>query len=1149
MYKFLSTFILFFSMTTIYVAQKNTFDELNCNFHIKKLLNENLPTDWIGIFLKGEKQDVLTFCEVNNGLFRGSVKGWYYIRIQLMHLPKLLTDPKFQSIDYTPYQGQPMNDTMRVNNVINPIHNGLQPLDTSYSGSGVIVGFIDTGIDFRHQDFRTPNNRTRLLHLWDQTLSNNGFTPAAYGYGRNWDSTQINNNLANVHNDQWGHGSTVAGTAVSDGSASNSHKGVAPNSWIIAVESKFNALDWLSTVVDATEYIYTKADQHNMPCVINASLGTYLGSHDGLDPYSLYIDSLINSKNGRLFVASAGNGGQFEKYHIRNQVTPDTTFTWFKNNPSSGFGGSATFWELWADTADFNQVNYGVHANTSWPNYTISSRTGFKNVAANLNTLLYDTLYNANGNRIATVQFWAEQRDGQYLIQVFMPAPDSANYLFGFETYGTGAFDVWSRAAFGMSAIVDTIQNITNFPFLSKYVRPDSLQSIVSAFQCSEHVIAVGNYVNDSGYVNKFNNWIQTDQPRGKLALSSSLGPSRDGKIKPEVAASGHNTLSTFPLSLITTINNNPPQDTSLALGGMHRANGGTSMSSPVVAGIGALLLEKCPNMTMAEFKQLLINNTYSDGFTGTLPNVAFGYGKVDGFATLVASNFTVDYTGPLLYCTNDSTEIVLNAYETYQWSNGNADSAHFFNSPTQVAIQTTNAFGCKSDTLVLIIEEQQLPIISTPEDSLIYCDNSFSSAEITGIFESVVWSDVNTDNPRIFNTPFNGFVQAIDSVGCLSDTLFIEVIEQQRPSILNTNATINFCENDSVNITIDGIFESVNWNDLSTENPRMFYNSYTGSVIAIDSIGCKSDTLSIIIQEQLKPLIVNTENNSVFCDNESVNIEILGNFQSVSWNDLSTQNPRLFSESYIGNVVAIDSLGCISDTFEIEIIEKPLPILNCPSGNYSFCDGDSVLLSLTGIEIETVQWSDGLTENPRWFTTDFTGNAFATDTLGCQSLSCPIIVETLELPLTPIITHNFDTLFTSQTANQYIWYLNGNEIQNSTFNYYITTVNGNYTVEAIGSNGCTSVSNDYLYQSASILELGNEFYVYPNPTRDKIVIKSNLSNYTCQIFDSKGSLLQYADSKALEIEINLVSFQNGVYFLRISTTDTTFVQKIMLNK
>jgi hypothetical protein len=1077
MLKLIQSIFLIWVLTISIVGQESKIENLNCNFHIKNLLLTNDGAEWVGLFVKGNQSEVRQFCEKHNALYRGSVKGWHYIRVQLHSIPELINDKRFHSVDYSPYKGQPMNDTMRVNNIINPIHNGLQPLDASYKGSGVIVGFIDTGIDFRHQDFRTTNNRTRVLHLWDQTLSNNGFTPAAYGYGRNWDSTQINNTLANVHTDQWGHGSTVAGTAVSNGLATGTHQGVAPNSWIIAVESRFNALDWLSTVVDATEYIYTKADQHNMPCVINASLGTYLGSHDGLDPYSLYIDSLINAQSGRLFVASAGNGGQFEKYHIRNQVTPDTTFTWFKNNPSSGFGGSATFWELWADTADFNNINYGVHANTSWPNYQISSRTGFKNVAANLNTLLYDTLYNANGNRIATVQFWAQQRDGQYLVQVYMPQPDSANYLFGFETHGSGAFDVWSRAAFGMSAIVDTIQNISNFPFISKYVRPDSLQSIVSAFQCSEHVIAVGNYVNDSGYVNKFNNWIQTDQPRGKLALTSSLGPSRDGKIKPEVAASGHNTLSTFPLSLITTINNNPPQDTSLALGGMHRANGGTSMSSPVVAGIGALLLEKCPNMTMAEFKQLLINNTYSDGFTGTLPNVAFGYGKVNGFATLVASNYSVNYSGSLRYCETDSTHIVLDNYETYTWSTGNNTSSEYFSAPTSIAIQTSNEFGCKSDTLHLTIDEQQLPLISTLEDSLIYCDNSFSSATITGIFDSVIWSDVNADNPRIFNTPFNGFVQAIDSIGCLSDSLFIVVSEQLRPSILNTHGIHNFCENDSVNIDITGIFETVSWNDLNTNNPRTFYNSFSGSVVAIDSI------------------------------------------------------------------------GCISDTFEIEIFEKPLPTVNCQLGNYAFCEGDSVSINVTGTDLNEVIWNDLNTSNPRVFYTGFSGFVQAVDTLGCLSSICSINIDEHLLPNTPIIYHNFDTLFVASGEANYQWYLNGNLIQNGPTPYLITQENGSYLVEVTNTNNCVATSSIYSYQSTGIDENSGLMSVFPNPTTGLITINSLSSNLLIKVYDAKGSLLLTESTSSISTEIDLNEFENGIYFMHISTNDTTFVQKIMLNK
>ena len=78
-----------------------------------------------------------------------------------------------------------MNDTMRVNNRINNIHSGNSPLSTSYSGNGVIVGFIDAGLDFNHEDFKNPDGSTRIIKLWDQTLGLASNTPQPYNYGKN----------------------------------------------------------------------------------------------------------------------------------------------------------------------------------------------------------------------------------------------------------------------------------------------------------------------------------------------------------------------------------------------------------------------------------------------------------------------------------------------------------------------------------------------------------------------------------------------------------------------------------------------------------------------------------------------------------------------------------------------------------------------------------------------------------------------------------------------------------------------------------------------------------------------------------------------------------------------------------------------------
>jgi hypothetical protein len=1074
-------YIIFFTLLVGNIgAQQKEWNELPCNFHLKHLLQNSHPTDMVGLFVKGSSADAKEFCSTQQGLYRGSVQGWQFIRIPVSSIPALIKDNRFSSIDYAPYKGEAMNDTMRVNNRINPIHQGQTPLHSPYTGQGIIMGFIDTGIDFRHPDFRTSNDRTRVLHLWDQTLSNNGYTPTAYGYGRNWDSTQINAGLANTHTDQWGHGSTVAGAGAGNGLATGTHKGVAPDAYIIAVESRFNAADWLSTVVDATKYIYAKADQHNMPCVINASVGTYLGSHDGLDPYALYIDSIVAAKKGRLFVASAGNGGLFEPYHVRNEITPDTTFTWFKNNPSSGFGGPAAFWEIWADTANFNQVNYGVAADTPWPSYSLRGRTTlFKNIHQNLNTLLRDTIWSEHGNRIATVQYWAQQRDGQYLVQVYMPTPDSANYLFRFETVGIGAYDCWSRQTYGMSAMVDTLPDVSQFPFLNKYVLPDTLQSIVSSFQCGKNVISVGNYVNDSGYVNKFNNWIATDQPRGKLALTSSLGPTRDGRIKPELAATGHNTLSTFPLSLINTINNNPPQDTSLALGGMHRSNGGTSMSSPVVAGVGAILLEKCPHMDMATFKELLINNTYSDEHTGILPNVAFGYGKLDGIATIVGSNFTPNYIGSLNFCANDSALIELDAdYTNYFWNDNSTNATNYFSSPQLAQAWVINSNGCKSDTLYLAIIQNSKPQIINLEQHYNFCENTPFSTSLSGTFQSVIWSDGITLINREFDDTFIGYVLAYDSAGCLSDTNNLEIVKQLSPEITCYGAPYNVCE---------------------------------GSFISID-------------------LLENTDN-------------------TLLWSDNQTDNPREFNSDFIGSVALISPYGCISIPCIVEVISRPIPEILCIADTLNFCQGGSIVIDLIGNEENTALWSDGFTTNPREFSTDFSGNAVIINPYSCISEPCDFEIISRPVPIQPMISHSFDTLSVVDSFTAYQWYLNGASLLDAETHFFVANVNGNYTLSVFNEFGCVITSLPYLYQGVGLTELNSNVTLFPNPTHGEVyVVIGQNESFTYTIFDLNGRLIGEGNSENSSI-IQLNHLENGLYTVHISTNKYSIVQKIILNK
>ena len=367
--------------------------------------------------------------------------------------------------------------------------------------------------------------------------------------------------------------------------------------------------------------------------------------------------------------------------------------------------------------------------------------------------------------------------------------------------------------------------------------------------------------MNDSGYVNKFNNWIPNTPGRGVLFYSSSKGPSRLGHVKPEVCASGHNTLSAAPLVRINDWVANGI-DSVLAYGGMHMRNGGTSMASPVVAGLGALFLERCPNMTQSQFKQAIINNTYTDAFTdANLPNNAWGYGKLDGKAALESTLFELDLDSEIIYCTGDSALIVLgDSLNDIAWSNGWAmDSLYSFEDTLSVSAR--NLLGCLSDTLVVSILEHTRPLINQITSPYYHCENDSVFVGITGMdIESVLWEDGNTDLNRFLSGSQLLAVNAYDSVGCESDTAFIQIVENMNP-IANAN------------IVMDSIIGDPGFvNYLWTSNGDTVYSGMD-SFITVDENGNYELIVTDVNGCQSSPTIVDYQFASILLEDNNLRI------------------------------------------------------------------------------------------------------------------------------------------------------------------------------------------------------------------------------------------------------------------------------------
>ena len=714
------------------------------------------------------------FLEKSNVKVKYQTPNWLFIQTN----PTWMNEQRSKgTIDKFFFEFAPpvsLGDSAVFRHKINLVHQGVS-LDTSYTGKGVIVGIVDEGIDFNHPDFKLSNGKTRVLRYWDHT-TNLGTIPAAYGYGIVWDKTQIDNGQCTSLETGTAHGTTVSGMAVGNGRANNTNKGVAPDADIIVVETDFGLPNWTLTIADACDYIFKVADSLGKPAVVNLSLGTYLGSHDGKDPAAEYIDQLLTEKEGRIVVCAAGNSGDQGKYHVRGNLSQDTSFVWCKNNPgNSVLGPNKILFDLWADTS--SNFSYAYGADLPAPTYGFRGRTGFRNIYNDPSSVpVYDTIYNSNGERIATIETYREIVGSNFHMQTVFRNIDSLNYLYRFETFGTGTYDIWGGVWLGFSDFETQIPDTSIMPEIAFYNTPDTLQTIVSSWNCSDKVISVGNIRNRSGHINKNGSAYvpSTIIPVGTLEPSSSKGPNRLGVIKPDVVASGGISLTAGPMWFLSNPVNNP----SIDQGGFHVRNGGTSMASPVVAGIAALYLQKCSKATFQDFKDDLLNTSNTNASTGITPNFAYGNGIVNGHETILQKHRTAVITGPVGICPGSSATLTLSTSmipTSILWSNGGQSLSTTTATPGSYRTVVTDIMGCESRSNTINLASFTNPFVDAGPNQLI-CPNTTITLNGSGTASTYNWlGGVTNGVPFVPNTGMY-YVIGSNSNGCTAkDSLFID--------------------------------------------------------------------------------------------------------------------------------------------------------------------------------------------------------------------------------------------------------------------------------------------------------------------------------------------------------------------------------------
>lgn len=627
----LLSFICFFLPFALFAQPRQML-----SIELRNSLKEMHADAEVDLYLRGDIVSLSDFVRSENGRIKGSLNNILSCRLPVSKIEMLNTVGGLEYVEFSASKPHVLNDVMVFNNNITPIHLGSAPLPQAYLGDDVILGIIDTGIELAHPDFQNADGTTRVIALWDQNQEETipYRVPEPYGYGQEWNAEDIDANITG-HQDQasqYGHGSNVAGVAAGNGSAIGKYAGVAPNADIIVVSSDLDRENWAASAAEAMDFIFAKAEAVGKPAVVNLSLGDYYGSHDGLDASTLFVDALLDESPGRAVVAAAGNSGNLGNYHLSYDIPEaDTAFTWFKYNNAA----QAVFFELWADTADFQTTEFSIGADLTVPNYSFKGYAGWRNAEENLNTLISDTVF-YEGAMLGVVETWVGLRGGQYLIQAMVTQPFSNQYLWRLATTGGGKFDCWSHGPFGTSAIVeDNLPGIGSYPAMTNYKLPDNQKTIVDGWVCSDKVITVGNYANRDSFVNFLDETTTFDVTPGEISINCSRGPTRDMRQKPDIAASGDHTLTTGKTAILNSWVNIHPEK--VAQGGMHYINGGTSMASPVVAGVAGLYFSRDPEANYLDVKNAIIENALADIHTGILPGNQFGYGKLDAFATLTA--------------------------------------------------------------------------------------------------------------------------------------------------------------------------------------------------------------------------------------------------------------------------------------------------------------------------------------------------------------------------------------------------------------------------------------------------------------------------------------------------------------------------------
>jgi len=562
-----------------------------------------------------------TFCPetiAKSGIQTGSIVGRFAtLRIPVSWFEDGLS---LQGVEYLEIAGKiaPSLDRAVKDSRVDSVHMGWN-LPIPISGKNVIIGITDWGFDYTHPMFYdTSLTNTRILAAWDQ-FRNEGPAPVGFDYGTLFTGeTELLNAQCDTFNiyEYATHGSHVAGIAGGSG-AGTIYRGVAFDSEFLFTTFLIDA----AAVIDAFVWMKSFAENQGKRLVINMSWGLYYMGHlDGTSILSQIIDQMSNE--GIVFVSSAGNNGN-DNFHIRKNFASatDTLKTVVK------FDSYSYYPKMWGQSISM----WGSPGDT----FSISLK-----------------VLDLQNNQIAETPFYSTATSATYVDEMIVIGSDTILFNLAAETsnpvnlrphfrlrvrnthtssYKIALYSTSSNAEVHYWNVIELVNGVGNWGSAFQAPLPgwtvgDNLYGIGEP-ACTESVITVAAH---NSQLVLGNNTVVN----GNIAGFSSSGPLMTGAMKPDISAPGQNVCSSIssftsmsisPMNIVQTINFNGRNYIFVKFSG-------TSMSSPHVAGVVALMLEANPLLTPLQIKEILKETARQDDKTGVIPpegSTRWGWGKL----------------------------------------------------------------------------------------------------------------------------------------------------------------------------------------------------------------------------------------------------------------------------------------------------------------------------------------------------------------------------------------------------------------------------------------------------------------------------------------------------------------------------------------